>query len=152
MDRFIILNFLLIILLLSVVICDMKNREIPNTLTIFLIVLGIIYGILNLNIEKSILGGCVYSTPFWMIYGYGSDLLNRECLGFGDIKLIFALGLFLGKPTIIDILLYMNLTFIIPSILVGIYFIFKKKLIKEIPLAPFLIFSFFIKILLRGYI
>ncbi len=70
-------------------------------------------------------------------------LLTRgKAMGFGDVKLAFFMGLFLGWPKIVTALF---LAFLIGAIIGLILIINKKKQMKsEIPFGPFLITGLFI--------
>jgi prepilin signal peptidase PulO-like enzyme (type II secretory pathway) len=70
-------------------------------------------------------------------------LLTRgKAMGFGDVKLAFFMGLFLGWPKIITALF---LAFLIGAIIGLILMIGKKKHLKsEVPFGPFLITGLFI--------
>ena len=70
-------------------------------------------------------------------------LLTRgKAIGFGDVKLAFFMGLFLGWPKIVTALF---LAFLIGAIIGLILIINKKKQMKsEIPFGPFLITGLFI--------
>lgn len=127
----IIINFIIIIKE------DIKKREIPNSCNILLFILG-----LNLNGESGILGASVYLAPFFLIYGYLSDLLKKDTLGFGDLKLIFSLGAILNYRNYLEVIKFMNLTFILATVYILIEFILKRRLRRELPLSPFLILSF----------
>ena len=64
-------------------------------------------------------------------------LTKGKAMGWGDFKLVGALGLILGWP---DILMVLFLAFIIGAIFSVILLIGKKKKIKEaVPFGPFLV-------------
>ncbi|MBC2851095.1 prepilin peptidase [Cetobacterium sp. 8H] len=127
---------------LSIIKKDIEERIIPNKYCIFLLILGLILGEIDSNISKKILGACVYASPFMLIYGYGSDFLGKECLGFGDVKLAFSIGSLIGFQGLYQVLVYLNLTFIGATIFSILYYILKKEKIKEIALGPFLILAY----------
>jgi len=63
-------------------------------------------------------------------------------LGFGDVKLVFFLGLLLSFP---NILVALFLSFIIGSVVgVGLITLGKKTMKSEVPFAPFLVVASFI--------
>jgi len=69
-------------------------------------------------------------------------LTGGKAMGFGDVKLAFFMGLFLGWPKIITALF---LAFLIGAIIGLILIIGKKKQLKsEVPFGPFLITGLFI--------
>lgn len=86
-------------MLLSVIVIDYKKQIIPNRLTLTMFEFGLIFaflqGISNLNVAiDSILGMIVGVGIFLFITFVGSLISGKEAMGFGDVKLIGALGLF----------------------------------------------------------
>lgn len=140
----IIIYFLITIVLLEIIIRDVKEKIILNKSNVILLVLGITLGILEGNLWERFIGSAVYTLPFILIYGYGSDILNKECIGVGDIKLVISLGFLLKFRTPFDVLLFMNISFIVPLIYLGGKYIFSKKLNREVAFGPFLILSYFL--------
>lgn len=134
---------ILIIFILLIIICiDIKKLFIPNSLNFLLLIVAIFSKSFDfLSLERSIIGMGVYSLPLLFLYGYLSDILNREVFGFGDIKLLINLGYILGYSSFLDIYIYYLISFISASF-VGIILLLKKKKRKEIPFSPFLIIGF----------
>ncbi|MEG1806807.1 MAG: A24 family peptidase [Cetobacterium sp.] len=137
-----VVYLLIYLCFLSIIKKDIEEKIIPNKYCIFLLILGLVLGEIDSNITKKILGACVYAAPFMLIYGYGSDFLGKECLGFGDVKLAFSIGSLIGFQGLYQVLVYLNLTFIGATIFYIIYYVLKKEKIKEIALGPFLIFAY----------
>ena len=66
-------------------------------------------------------------------------------MGFGDVKLAFFMGLFLGYP---NILVALFLAFFLGAIIgVGLIVFGNKKLKSEVPFGPFLITGTFLALL-----
>lgn len=143
MDRLIIENILdicLLVFLILISIKDLKEKIIPNIFSLGIIFLGIIKIILGYSdFEKSIIGFGVYPIVFIFIYGYISDILKKEIIGFGDIKLMGALGFYFGYLGIYNLIIFYNLIFILGFLFtLPIIFINKYKKNNEIPFAPFI--------------
>ncbi|MEG0023686.1 MAG: A24 family peptidase [Cetobacterium sp.] len=139
-------------IVILVAIIDMNKKIIPNIFTLSLILLGIIYNYIYFgSIERSIIGGGVFASPFLLIYGYGYDFFKKECLGFGDVKFIFAIGCFLGYTDLYSFLIFINGIFTIALIVVLLFFK-KIKKNQEIPFAPFISFMAIIYPILEGFI
>lgn len=83
----------------------------------------------------------LYTLPLLLLYGYLSDILNKEIFGFGDIKLLLSLGYILGYTNFFDLYLYYLISFTTASF-VGIIFFISKRKKREIPFSPFLILAF----------
>lgn len=145
MDRFIV-NFIFIIILILISVKDIKYKIIPDSLTVGIILLGVIKIFLGYgSFEKSVIGMGVYPIIFIIIYGYISDIFKRELIGFGDIKLMGAIGFYKGYSNIFDIIFVYNTIFIFGFIFILIAF-FIKKIGKntQIPFAPFISLGFLI--------
>lgn len=136
-----LIDFILIINLIAIVYIDIKKKIIPNYLNLSLFCIGILLGVLNGDIEQRVIGSGVYTLPFILIYAYGSDFFNKECIGMGDIKLVLSLGMILRFNGFYKVLLFINISFIGGLIYVLLLSIYKKRMIKKIAFAPFLILS-----------
>jgi leader peptidase (prepilin peptidase)/N-methyltransferase len=134
--------FLVFLLIVSFIIfvIDIKKLYIPNTINIIFFVMAVCYRGFDLyKIENGILGAGVYTLPLLFFYGYGSDLAQKEIMGFGDIKLMIGIG----YSDFYTIYIYYLETFVIAA-LFGIVYIVKKKTVRgEIAFSPFLLFSFY---------
>lgn len=144
---------LIFLLFLLFSIIDFRQLIIPNQINLSLAILGIVLIISNFQfpIFNSFLG------HYSMIFGLRENIwLNRllaallgmsffgaliifsrgKAMGWGDFKLVGALGLIFGWP---DILMILILAFIIGALFSVLLLIQKKKKIKEaVPFGPFL--------------
>ena len=141
MDRNLIeitLDLFLFILLFFISLKDLKEKEISNFLTLGIIFFGILKIIfLHEDFEKSFLGFGTFSIFFLFLYGYASDFLKKEIIGFGDIKLIGAAGFYFGYSGIYNLIIFHNIIFILGFLfLIPIFFLKKIKKEEEIPFAP----------------
>ena len=141
MDRNLIeitLDLFLFILLFFISLKDLKEKEISNFLTLGIIFLGVLKIIfLHEDFEKSFLGFGTFSIFFLFLYGYASDFLKKEIIGFGDIKLIGAAGFYFGYSGIYNLIIFHNIIFILGFLfLIPIFFLKKIKKEEEIPFAP----------------
>jgi leader peptidase (prepilin peptidase) / N-methyltransferase len=149
-----ILDLLFLILvscfLIIIFIYDLKTYLIPDGAVFGGIAAILAYGILNslfivhnfslfFNSLISAAGACLFFLAIFLISG-------GKWMGFGDVKLGFLLGLFLGWPKIIPGLF---LAFFIGAIMgVGAIIIGKKKMSSEVPFGPFLVGGAFIALFL----
>ena len=155
MDRNLIeitLDLFLFILLFFISLKDLKEKEISNFLTLGIIFFGILKIIfLHEDFEKSFLGFGTFSIFFLFLYGYASDFLKKEIIGFGDIKLIGAAGFYFGYSGIYNLIIFHNIIFILGFLfLIPIFFLKKIKKEEEIPFAPCIclgavIYKFFVE-------
>lgn len=138
MDR-----ILIILLLLIIIYIDIRKLYIPNALNLLLLGVAIWYrGFDYYEIEKGILGMGVYVLPLLILYGYLSDILQKEVFGFGDIKLILSLGYVLGYTTFYDVYIYYLVTFISGAVGGLILGAIQRDFKGESPFSPFLIMGF----------
>ena len=134
-------------LLISVFIIDYKNQIIPNRLNLIIFEVGIIftfiYSLSNVAIAiNMVLGMLVGGGIFLIITLIGGMFYGKETMGFGDVKLVAALGLFFGFSNTIIITL---LSFLIGAILSIVLLLVKRKKTNEyIPFGPFITIAAFI--------
>lgn len=150
MDRILILKIIILSLLLFVILVDIGYKAIPNTLNLLILILAI--SLKWNDIENFFIGAAIYTLPLVFVYGYLSDLLNKEVFGFGDIKLVMALGLILYSSSVsmfYQVYIFYFFAFVPAAIYSILLYILtpnrkKKFKYKRIAFSPFLIISFFI--------
>ena len=136
-------------MLLSVFVIDYKLQIIPHRLNLTIFEVGLIftfiYGLSNIAISiNMLLGMLVGGGIFLLITLIGGLIYGKEAMGFGDVKLMGALGLYFGMSSIIVITL---LAFLIGAILSILLLISKKRKSSEyIPFGPFIVIATFISI------
>lgn len=134
-------------MLLSVFVIDFKLQIIPNRLNLTIFEIGFIfaflYGLSNVAITiNMLLGMLVGGGIFLFITLIGGFFYGKEAMGFGDVKLMGALGLFFGLSNIIIITL---VSFLIGAILsIGLLVTKIKKSDEYIPFGPFIVIATFI--------
>ena len=136
-------------MLLSVFVIDYKLQIIPNRLNLTIFEIGIVfaflYGLSNVAITiNMLLGMLVGGGIFLLITLVGGIFYGKEAMGFGDVKLMGALGIYFGFSNIIIITL---VSFLIGAILSIILLATKKKKTDEyIPFGPFIVLATYISI------
>ena len=134
-------------MLLSAFIIDYKLQIIPNRLNMTMFEIGIILmfsaGIFNANIAIDMfLGMLTGAGIFLLITLIGGLIAGKEAMGFGDVKLMGALGIFFGFSNIITITL---MSFLIGAVLSILLLATKiKKTDEYIPFGPFIVIAAFI--------
>lgn len=134
-------------MLVSAFVIDYKHQIIPNRLNLTLFEIGIIfaflYGLSDVAITFNLLLGMVTGGGiFLLITVIGGLIYGKEAMGFGDVKLMAALGLLFGLSNITVITL---LSFLIGAILSVLLLITKiKKSSEYIPFGPFIVIGTFI--------
>jgi len=162
---FIILNSLFLFAIASffilIFVYDLKHFIIPDKIVfpaiaiVFLYQLFGVWGLVGhwplgfgvlkplLNPLVSAIAGCLF---FLLIF-----LISRgKWLGFGDVKLGFLMGLFLGFPQIVVALF---ISYFIGAIIgIGIIFLKKGTMKTEVPFGPFLVFGTFIALFFGDFL
>lgn len=136
----------LIPMLISSFQIDLKLQIIPNRLTLAMFELGLIFTfaqvIADVNVGivvliYNILGMVVGGGIFLLITLIGGAIAGKEAMGFGDVKLMGALGLFFGWYNII---LISVIAFLLAAIVSVVILIARRKKINEyIPFGPFIV-------------
>ncbi len=126
------------ILLLTSLI-DFRLKIIPDSLIIILAGWGVIEGVLTGGIGRLVdnLSASILSALFFVLIIIGTQIMTKNSgMGWGDVKLGAALGLWLGLPGIFYALVS---AFILGAIFGVILLITKQKGRKDaIPFGPFL--------------
>lgn len=132
----------LIPMLIIAFIIDYRLKIIPNRLNLTIFEVGLVYtfieGITNINVAVDMLLGMVVGAGLFLIIALiGGIMYGKEAMGFGDVKLMGALGLFLGWRLTIMLTL---IAFLLGAI-IGVILIIKnrKKGMDYMPFGPFIV-------------
>ena len=134
-------------MLVSAFVIDYKLQIIPNRLNLTMFEIGLViaflYGLSDVAITINMaLGMLAGGGIFLLITLIGGAIYGKEAMGFGDVKLMGALGLYFGLSNIIAVTL---LSFLIGALLSIILLATKiKKMDEYIPFGPFIVIGAFI--------
>lgn len=135
-------------MLVSAFIIDYKLQIIPNRLNLTMFELGLVFTFLsgifiNLNVAIDMLLGCLIGSGIFLVITLiGGIIAGKEAMGFGDVKLMGAMGLYFGAINIITVAV---IAFLLGAIISVILLATKKKKTDEyIPFGPFIVLSAFI--------
>ncbi len=140
-------------MIVSAFCIDSKRQIIPNRLTLSIFEIGLIFmfiqGISNFNSAISMMQGLVTGSGIFLIITLvGGAIFGKETMGFGDVKMMGALGLYFGFQGIIVLAI---LAFLIAAIYsIGLLIIQKIKheeLVEYIAFGPFIVIAAFIVVL-----
>lgn len=132
-------------MLVSSFLIDLKHRIIPNRLNLTMFEIGLlfafIYGINNLNMAKDMLLGMLTGAGiFGAITLLGGLIAGKEAMGLGDVKFMGAIGLYFGVSTIAQISI---LAFFVGAIVSIIVLLVRNLILKSddeyMPFGPFLV-------------
>lgn len=138
----------LVSMLISAFVIDYRLQIIPNRLTLTIFETGLIFTfasvLINTNVGISIfmnnmLGMIVGGGIFLIITLIGGLIAGKDAMGFGDVKLMGALGLFFGWMNIIMVAV---MAFLLAAVISIIILVSRKKKADEyIPFGPFIVIS-----------
>ncbi|MDG4868494.1 A24 family peptidase [Guyparkeria sp. 1SP6A2] len=86
--------------LLAAAVIDLKTQLLPDTFTLPLLWLGLLLPILlpdyHLSLQDAVLGATFGYLALWSVYWLFKLITGKEGMGYGDFKLLAALGAWLG--------------------------------------------------------
>ena len=132
-----IVYMLLCTLLIIISFIDLRERIIPDVLSVPFIIIGFAFSFFlrNINPLDSLLGILAGGGSLLLIAIVGSKLFKKEAMGGGDIKLAAMLGAFLGWQLT---LLSLFLGFFVGSVIGVLIMVTSKNKNDVIPFGPFI--------------
>ncbi|WP_420600302.1 prepilin peptidase [Neptuniibacter sp.] len=125
-------------ILISLIFIDIDHQLLPDRLTLPLLWLGLLVNSFELftTLENSVYGAMAGYLSLWSVYWAFKLLTGKEGMGYGDFKLLAALGAWVGISQIPLIILLSSLV----GAVFGICMILMSKHAKEnpIPFGPYL--------------
>ena len=131
------MGLIFIWLLIPLAIIDLEHQLLPDNLTLLLLWLGLLRSLYEPTLSPSaaIVGAIVGYLFLWLIYWLVKILTAKEGMGYGDFKLLAALGSWLGWSMLPLVVLIASLT----GAITGIILITKGRDRQQpIPFGPFL--------------
>ena len=144
-----ILEIIEYIALFYICIIDIRKKIIPDRGFIILVIIGLLKGMINTNIEGYFLGMCVYPMPLIILYIL-EDYFKKELIGFGDIKLMMGIGGNMGYKSLAEVVKFYHVVYFLAGITVILFLLYMKykgKKAEYIPFAPFLIMGVITRIM-----
>ncbi|RDS84518.1 prepilin peptidase [Dyella monticola] len=117
---------------------DFRTQLLPDQITLPLLWAGLLLSLAHLYVEPpaSILGAAIGYLSLWSVYWVFKLLTGKEGMGFGDFKLLAALGAWMGPMSLLPVILLSSLI----GALVGGTLIALRKHGREVPMpfGPFI--------------
>jgi leader peptidase (prepilin peptidase) / N-methyltransferase len=140
----IVIDIILIVCLFYGAYIDYMSNIIPDKLTFFMMILGLLLSPLNKymgvtiigNIVNSIIGLILGGGIIYLLSVVGEWIFKKEVMGGGDIKFFAGIGSFLGIKSIFHILFYASIIASIVSIILIILTMRNRK--DMIAFGPFI--------------
>ena len=126
-------------ILIAASFIDFFHYIIPDSLTLSLAFVGLAYGIVNHELVHSIVGLIFGFVLLYVVAVLGKVIFKKEAMGGGDIKLLAALGTFVGVRGVLFTLFVASFL----GSLVGVVLIASgnAKMSQRLPFGPYLSLS-----------
>lgn len=125
-------------MLISAAAIDFRTTLLPDQFTLPLLWLGLLAAAYGLYVDPvtAIWGAVVGYLSLWSVYWAFKLLTGKEGMGYGDFKLLAALGAFCGWQGLLPIVLMSSL---IGAVIGGLFLALRNKDSQtQIPFGPFL--------------
>ena len=147
----VIVKAALIIALVYLAYIDFRSFQLPNAITLPMIVIGILFNLVGMpdpglvSPISSLLGAIAGFVLLWALDKMYYWTKKQHGIGLGDAKLLSALGAWLGLGAIPNILLIASITGVLGGVL---WLHFQKQTIRSaFPFGPCLAFAGIIELL-----
>ncbi len=125
--------------LIALAVIDLNTQLLPDDITLPLLWIGLLVNLNNgfTDIQSAIIGAAAGYLSLWSIYWCFKLVTGKEGMGYGDFKLLSAIGAWLGWSILPLVMLFSSLV----GAVVGIGLIIAAKLNKNIPIpfGPYLV-------------
>lgn len=124
--------------LIALTLIDLKEQLLPDSITLPLLWLGVLLSLFGLftDIKSSVIGAIAGYMILWSVYQLFKLLTKKEGMGFGDFKLLAALGAWTGYSYLPQIILVSSVVGSIAGI--GMLILGKTRQQQPIPFGPYL--------------
>lgn len=124
--------------LIALTLIDLKKQLLPDNITLPLLWLGILLSLFDVftDLNSSVIGAMAGYLILWSVYHLFKLLTKKEGMGFGDFKLLGALGAWAGYSYLPQIILVSSIVGSIAGI--SMLIIGKTKQQQPIPFGPYL--------------
>ena len=123
-------------LLIAMALIDFDTRLLPDNLTLPLLWLGLLFNSSGgfVDLQSAVIGAAAGYLILWSVYWGFKLLTGKEGMGYGDFKLLAALGAWLGWQALPMVILISSVV----GILLGGTVLLIRKSREPIPFGPFL--------------
>lgn len=117
---------------------DFRTKLLPDSITLPLVWLGLLLSLNHAFVspQQAILGAAIGYLSLWSVFWLFKLLTGKEGMGYGDFKLLAAIGAFFGVNAIFPVIL---ISAGIGSLVGGLWLVLKGKNSQtQIPFGPYL--------------
>jgi len=120
--------------LITLASIDTKTQLLPDDITLPLVWLGLALNIFSVftSLQNAVIGAMIGYLSLWLIYWVFKLLMKKEGMGYGDFKLLAALGAWMGWQALPMIILLSSLV----GAVAGITWMIAKRRDSQVPI-PF---------------
>jgi leader peptidase (prepilin peptidase)/N-methyltransferase len=133
--------------LITLTMIDVDHQLLPDDITLPLMWLGLLFNLMGtyVSLSDAVIGAMAGYLTLWSIYWIFKILTGKEGMGYGDFKLLAALGAWMGWQALPMIILLSSLV----GALCGIALMVIKRRGKDIPIpfGPYLAMAGWIALL-----
>lgn len=131
----------LLAFLLALAFIDFDTHLLPDSLTLPLLWLGLLVNLqaMFVPLESAVIGAIAGYLSLWSVYWLFKLATGKEGMGYGDFKLLAALGAWLGWKMLLPIVLLSSLVGAVVGI--GLIVLGGHDRAKPIPYGPYLILA-----------
>lgn len=125
-------------ILIALTLIDLKKQLLPDNMTLPLLWLGILLSLFDVftDLKSSVIGAMAGYLILWSVYQLFKLLTKKEGMGFGDFKLLGALGAWVGFSYLPQIILVSSVVGSVAGISMLLFG--KTKQQQPIPFGPYL--------------
>ncbi|KIO49972.1 methyltransferase [Nitrosospira sp. NpAV] len=130
--------------MIALAFIDMDTQLLPDDITLPLLWGGLLINLGDgfTDIRSAIIGAVAGYLALWLVYWCYRLLTGREGMGYGDFKLLAAIGAWLGWQMLPLVILFSSLTGAVAG--VGLMVIAKHERHVPIPFGPYLVGGSFV--------
>ncbi len=134
-----VLAFAFFATMLALALIDFDTQLLPDTLTLPLLWAGLLANLWGVfaPLEDAVIGAVAGYLTLWLVYWAFRLATGREGMGYGDFKLLAAIGAWLGWQMLPIVVLLSS----VAGALIGIALIVSARLGREVPMpfGPYLV-------------
>ncbi len=145
-----VIGLILTWMLIAAAGIDFRTTLLPDQFTLPLIWLGLLASVYGVYVDpvSAIWGAAAGYLSLWSVYWAFKLLTGKEGMGYGDFKLLAALGAFCGWQGLLPIVLLSSL---VGAVIGGLYLALRNKDSQtQIPFGPFLAIAGWIQFVFGG--
>lgn len=124
--------------LITLTLIDLDEMLLPDEIVLPLIWVGLIFNLYTgyVTLEDAVIGACVGYLFLWSVFWVFKILTGKDGMGYGDFKLLAALGAWLGWQMIPLIIVMSSVTGVVMSL--PLLLLRKKGMQQAVPFGPYL--------------